>query len=292
MMKSPLEEWKVMTDEEFSQLSQLVQEHLGIHWDGRKKEMVQNRLRKRIKFLKLESFHHYVQFLVEHPGHPEWQELYNGVTTNLTTFFREPLHFSFLQNEWIPFLQRRALTGRGRKLRLWSAACSTGAEPYSLAMLLHHHFGTTGPLKWDIRMLASDINTKVLEQAKNGCYLAEEVAGVPPVLREAYFKEKTLNSGQRCYCVRTSLQEMIDFRSINLMNTTYPIKTKLDLILCRNVLIYFERKTSLAIVHRLIDLLHEGGYLLLGHAEALPELPGVRRLPGNIYQKPTAGIEC
>lgn len=280
-----------MSDQDFLHLGQLVRNRLGIHWEEHKKEMVVGRLGKRIHHLGLANFADYCQLLTNHPDDPEWQELYNVVTTNKTAFFREPGQFDFLEREWFQELRQQALLGRLRKLRLWSAACSSGAEPYSLAISVSEGLGVAGPWRWDIRILASDINTRVLALADKGCFSAEEVTHLPRHLREKYFNSQanTVNSlGSAAYCVRDNLRHLIQFRPINLMAARYPINTSLDLILCRNVLIYFDQKTAKAVIQRLVAMLQPNGYLLLGHAESIQDLPGLIRLPHNIYRKKAA----
>lgn len=271
----------VMDEEDFLRLRRLVHHTLGICWEDHKREMVYYRLRKRVKHLGLGSFARYCHYLTHQDDPREWQELYNAVTTNQTAFFRGPLQFEFLENHWLKGLRHQAMLGRPRKLRLWSAACSNGAEPYSLAMTLLEGLGPG----WDVRILASDINTRVLEYAASGCYTREESAAIPPRLRDKYFKKIDRHQPAAPYCARQALREMIQFRPINLMDHHYPIKVAMEVILCRNVLIYFDKSTRETLVQRLVAHLAPGGYLLLGHAETLPELPGMSRLPHNIHCK-------
>src|SRR5581483_5988820 len=199
-----------------------------------------------------------------------------------TDFFREPAHFIFLKDTVFPQLLERAQRGGARRLRIWSAGCSTGEEPYSIAMTLREHFGP--PPGWDVKILASDIDTEVLHKAEQGVYAVDHMHDVPGLLRQKYFLRGTgANAGR--VRVRPELQELIKFRRINLIEEPWPIHTRFDLIFCRNVIIYFDRPTQQRLFERLAEYLHDDGYLLLGHSENLHWLNDLFVSQGNTIHR-------
>jgi chemotaxis protein methyltransferase CheR len=210
----------------------------------------------------------------------------NCVTTNKTDFYREPHHFRFLQQQVIPTAQARNIGAR--RLRIWSAGCSTGEEPYTIALAVADALGPR--LKsWDVRILASDIDTKVLETAAAGTYPADRIEVVPDHLRERYFSPSSSSPG--AWDIDDSLRRMITFRRINFADPRWPINTQFDLIFCRNVIIYFDRDTQAVLFERFAQLLKKDGHLVIGHSETLSWLTGtfaqVRGVP-TVYRLATA----
>ncbi len=190
----------------------------------------------------------------------------NCVTTNKTDFFREAHHFDFLRDHVFPDLLAAARNGGPRRLRIWSAGYSTGEEPYTLAMAIREHFGP--PPGWDVKILASDIDSDVLARAEEGVYDGQRLRDIPADLRGKYF---LAGRGQDdgYYKVHPDLLELIAFRRINLMREAWPIHTTFNVILCRNVIIYFDRPTQQRLFERMAELLSPDGFLIVGHSENL-----------------------
>jgi chemotaxis protein methyltransferase CheR len=246
-------------DDEFEGVRQLLYEFTGIALGDSKRDMVCSRLAKRLRHHGLSSFAEYLRLVRDRGATgPERQEFINCLTTNKTDFFREAHHFEFLRETVIP-----AARVRGKRLRIWSAGCSTGEEPYTLAMVLRDHCPAADG--WDVRVLASDIDTAVLATAERGVYDAER-ADVPPELLHTHFlRGSGTNAGK--VAVRPQLKELITFRQINLMDDRWPIHTRFDAIFCRNVVIYFTRDTQHRLLERFADHLVPNGYLFMGHSE-------------------------
>jgi chemotaxis protein methyltransferase CheR len=248
-------------DEEFQAIRQFLYEETGISLGASKQDMVSSRLAKRLRHHGLRSFGEYLRRVREDdPTGAERQELINCLTTNKTDFFREPHHFEFLRDTVIPRLRAR------KRVRIWSAGCSTGEEPYTLAMTLGEHCPASEG--WDVRILASDIDTAVLAAAEKGVYAADRVADVPVALLHKYFRRGSgANAGK--VAAKPELRERITFRQINLMEEPWPFRTQFDVIFCRNVVIYFDRETQRRLLTRFAAHLDPQGYLILGHSENL-----------------------
>lgn len=250
-------------DRDFDRLSALINRVAGIKMPRNKVLMLEGRLRRRVRAKGLATIAQYCNWLFTGNNlDGEIVYLINAVTTNKTDFFREPRHFDFLVDSVLPDL---AAKGRA-SIRAWSAACSTGAEPYTMAMLLDAfardsqgpHFG----------ILATDLDTEVLEIARRGVFPGEMVRPVPPVLRQRYVLQ-ALGAGRTEVRMAPSLRSAIGFARLNLMDERYPVGEPMDLIFCRNVLIYFDRPTQERVVRRLVSCLRPGGYLFLGHSESI-----------------------
>ncbi|MBI4562946.1 MAG: protein-glutamate O-methyltransferase CheR [Candidatus Rokubacteria bacterium] len=272
----------VITDREFQRFRALVYEQTGIALTDTKRQLVCSRLGRRLRYYGYATFSQYYQHLVERD--PEGQEILrmvNAITTNKTDFFREGHHFDFLRSEVLAPLAARA--GAPRSLRIWSAGCSSGEEPYSIAITVLEAFGALR--LWDVRILASDIDTEMLAIANAGVYPAERAAPVPRALRDRYFL-KGRGAQEGLVRVRREVQELVDFRRINLREDAWPIRTLLDCVFCRNVIIYFDRPLQQRVVARLAETLKPGGYLFLGHSESLLGMRvGLRHLRNTVYQK-------
>ncbi|GIX47032.1 MAG: chemotaxis protein methyltransferase [Candidatus Tectimicrobiota bacterium] len=234
---------------------------------------MRTRLGKRLRALGLPSFAHYLRYLAADASGQERQQLIEALTTNKTGFFREPQHFAFLQRE-LPALCRRSA-----RLRFWSAGCASGEEPYSLAMVLWEHVPDLA--QRDVRILATDIATAVLQRARQGRYDAQALQAVPAPLRHKYFTAVAPG----VYRVQARLRALVRFARLNLLDP-WPMRGPFDVILCRNVMIYFDRETRANLVQRFVRLLSPGGYLFTGHAESLVNLaPGLRYVQPAVYQK-------
>ena len=250
------------TVENFNFLRQMSNAHSGIQVPDERFDMFYSRLAKRVRKLGLNNFSEYCDYLVNNHA-DEFINFINAITTNLTSFFREKHHFDYLRDVVIPdLLIRNAAT---KQIRIWSAGCSTGEEPYSLAMTLLENV----PANWDIRILATDLDTQVLQFAADGVYPEDRVAELPiEILKRWFMKGKFSPENVR---VKTELQAIIQFKHLNLMEE-WPMKTPFDVIFCRNVLIYFNRETKSRLAKRYAQLLVSKSWLFIGHSESLNHL--------------------
>jgi chemotaxis protein methyltransferase CheR len=253
------------TERDFARLRTLVNQHTGIVLSEAKHELVYSRLARRLRPLGLESFAAYCD-LLEAGDTDELGQFVNAITTNLTAFFREDHHFAYLATTVLPALLREK-AGK-RRLRLWSAGCSTGEEPYSLAMVLRETLPPTE--SWDVKILATDIDSNVLATARLGVYSTDRVSGLSPQRLHRWFQK---GQGAHAGAVRVvpALQELIAFRQLNLMHT-WPMQGPFDAIFCRNVVIYFDKATQRQLVERFADVLDQRGHLFVGHSESLFKL--------------------
>jgi chemotaxis protein methyltransferase CheR len=275
----------VMSAGDFSRLSGLINSICGIKLSPAKKTMLEGRLRKRLRFLGLDNFADYCQYLFHQGGlDDECVHMVDVVTTNKTDFFREPQHFHFLTQKALPELTQRLRLGRREnKLGIWSAGCATGEEPYTLAMFLSEFSWTHPELHFSI--LATDISSRALDQARRAVYAHESIEPVPLPWRKKYLlRSKDKNRG--LVCMAPEIRELVTFRRLNLMEEHYGLREAQAVIFCRNVLIYFERATQLAVLERLCRHLLPGGYLFIGHSETLHslDLPLVQSAP-TIYRR-------
>ncbi len=272
-----------LSAKQFKLVQQLIYEHAGISLHENKQTMVQGRLAKRLRALDMDSFDEYLRFLERNLSGAELVEFINCLTTNKTDFFRENHHFQFLTNTLLPKM-KPALDAGLQKLRIWSAACSSGEEPYSIAMTLRESLSSTA----DVGILASDIDTKVLERCHEGVYLGSRVVDVPKYLLHRYFdKEKGTGTDEDtiAWRVKSALRDIIRFRRINFQDPSWPIQTKFDVIFCRNVMIYFDTATQIKLVERFANFLQPEGHLIIGHSETLSGVSERFELVGNtIYQ--------
>ena len=276
-----------ITDGEFHSIREMIYREAGISLSDAKRVLVCSRLAKRLQCLKLQSHTEYLDYLATRdPEGRERQVMINCLTTNKTDFFREPHHFTFLRETVLPALERRAQQGEPRRVRIWSAGCSIGHEPYSIATTILDHFR---PLQgWDVRILASDINTQVLETARQGIFPLEQLAPVDEVTRRRYFLRGRGNAAGLCQ-VRPEVRRLVDFRQINFMDQHWPLQNRFDVIFCRNVIIYFDAATQRTLTLRFGEHLTDSGYLILGHSEHPHWLEGQYVSCGNtIYQRKSA----
>ncbi|WP_404342065.1 CheR family methyltransferase [Pseudoalteromonas mariniglutinosa] len=265
----------LLTDSDFKLIAEQVYDACGIVLAEHKREMVYSRLARRIRTLKLSSFNQYLDYLETHKEH-EFSEFINAITTNLTSFFRESHHFTYLQSNVIPMLLIK--NKQHKRVRIWSAGCSTGEEPYTIAMTLYKLF----PSDWDIKILATDLDSNVLTKAAAGTYCAANVHGLEAQhLKRWFLKSKDA----QLYKVKPELKQMIFFKRLNLLQD-WPMKGPFDIIFCRNVVIYFDKQTKDTLFRRYHDLLAPGGYLFLGHSETIgKEHTEFKNLGRTMYQK-------
>ncbi|MEL1264223.1 CheR family methyltransferase [Pseudoxanthomonas putridarboris] len=242
-------------DRDFRRVCELIRERAGIALADGKRDMVYGRLSRRLRALGLRSFKDYLDQL-ERDGGDEWQAFTNALTTNLTSFFREPHHFERLRQE----LAQRAHAG---PLKLWSCAASTGEEPYSIAITACEAYGTLAP---PIRILATDVDTQVLATGERGVYPMERIASLDDAVKRRYFQRGSGPNEGFCR-VHPALRQLIDFRPLNLLAPRYDVAGPFTAVFCRNVMIYFDKPTQRGILTRLVPHLADDGMLYTGHSE-------------------------
>lgn len=261
------------TRENFDRVCQLIYEHAGISLKQSKQHMVYSRLARRLRVNGLDNFRDYL-VLLESGNKEEWEAFVNSLTTNLTSFFREPHHF--------PLLAEHAIKQRGRHpVSLWCAAASSGEEPYSIAMTMVDTFGSFSP---PVTIVATDLDTNVLAKAEAGIYPIERVEKLSEdVVKRFFLKGTGAQSG--FVRVRPELRAMIKFRQVNLLSDDWQIRGPLDAIFCRNVMIYFDKETQLKILQRFAPLLHPDGLVFAGHSESFHNAAHLFRLRGKtVYE--------
>ena len=274
---------KPMTDREFTLFQTLIFQDAGIYLPEGKKALLIGRLSRRLRELRLDSFEAYYRRVVR-TDDDERVHMLDSVCTNETHFFREPQHFQFIERQVMPAWRAAAASGsRTRHIRVWSAGCSTGEEPYSLAMMLAHNFPNTSG--WEIEMLATDLSTRALDQARAGVWPVKKSSEIP----DSYLKRfmmKGMRSQEGRMMARTELRSLIQFQRVNLNSEIYPVRGLFDLIFCRNVLIYFSAESRARVVNRLLRSLSSTGYLFLGHAETLNSVTDRARSVGPTVYAP------
>jgi len=248
-------------DEDFEALRQLVKQTTGIALSDQKRELVYGRLARRLRALNIRSFREYRNLLAGDSD--ELVQFCNAITTNLTAFFREPHHFDHLKEHVLQPLA--AKPGAVRRFRIWSSACSTGEEPYTIAMTVLESIPNLE--RWDIRILATDLDSDVLGKASRGVYLAERLRTLSAERRQRFFTP-VQGAKEPSFTVAHDMARLITFRQLNLMHP-FPMKGPLDVIVCRNVLIYFDKDTQRELVGRMARLQRPGDLLFLGHSESL-----------------------
>lgn len=285
MLPSPLDKPNAASidiqlgDQEFNFIRTVVEKNAGIILNASKRQLVQGRLARRIRELGLGTFADYCD-MVRNGGPEELVGLINAITTNVTSFFREAHHFEALASVMLPEAMGR--NERSHRLRIWSAGCSSGEEPYSIAMAASEFL--TGTRGWDFKILATDIDSEILSTAAKGEYPMERLQGVSDERRHRWF---SAGVGPRAGHVRVKpeLQTMITFRTLNLMGD-WPMHGPFDVIFCRNVMIYFDQPTRERLLFRYAQLLADGGYLCLGHSESIHMQHAQFKLVGRtIYRK-------
>jgi chemotaxis protein methyltransferase CheR len=274
-----------LTDSDFERVRRYLEVNCGLKMPVSKKVMLEARLIKRLRALDLGSMEDYCEFLFSAAGlEQELVHMIDVVTTNKTDFFREPQAFEFLTQVGLPALRKRNGNGGSTHLRFWSSACSTGEEPYTLAMVLEEYRRLHPLPRLDYTILASDISTQVLAIAGAGIYGEDRIAPVPAALRQRYLL-RSRDATRRQVRIVSELRRHVRFARINLVEPL-DIRPQLDAIFCRNVIIYFDRTTQTRLLQRMCDLLVPGGYLVMGHSETLNGIEvAVTSVAPLIYQK-------
>lgn len=251
-----------LTDAQFRQVGEIVRQVAGIQLPPGKESLVRSRLIKRLRALGIPTVREYFEYLDRDASRAELAEMIDVLTTNKTSFFREPEHFRLLERTVLP-----SLAERGGQIRIWSAGCSTGEEPYTLSIVARE---TLGAAASRVRILATDISNRVLQRARAGEYEAGVVEDIPAPLRRTHFTP-VAGARNEQFRVAAATRELIQFARLNLM-ADWPMRGPFDAILCRNVMIYFDKATQERLVTRFAALLAPGGYLMVGHSESLSGL--------------------
>lgn len=250
-----------ITDAEFKQLAQYIHTRYGIHLKEEKKALLTGRLQNILIENKCKTYSDYFNLIQQDKTGQLVTQLVNRITTNHTYFMREVDHFDYFRDTIVPYLKSSV---KDKDLRIWSAGCSSGEEPYTLAMILKDSFHSE-ELFWDTQILATDISQEVLEKAKKGQYTKEQLADVPLNWKKNYFRELNYENN----VVSDKIKNNVIFRRFNLMDEVFPFKKKFHVIFCRNVMIYFDNKTRTELVNKFYEATQPGGYLLIGHSESL-----------------------
>ena len=267
-----------LTDAEFMKLSSYIQKNYGIFLKEEKKMMIEARLTDMLTKKSITSFEQFHNMLQNDISGELKKELAIRITTNYTYFMREEDTFSFFARNVLPWIEKVC---RDRSLRVWSAGCSTGEEPYNLSMVIADYF-MNKPDKWDKQILASDLSDKVLEVARKGVYSAEKINCLPDGWKKRYLSKLD----EENYVFRDVIKKEICFKKINLIEPFFPYKKKFHAILCRNVMIYFDDKTRNEIIHKFVENLEDGGFLLIGKTESVDRhLHNLEYVKPGIYRK-------
>ncbi|MBI4620019.1 MAG: protein-glutamate O-methyltransferase [Desulfobacterales bacterium] len=268
-----------LKDNDFKKIVRLVYEQCGINLHDGKRELVKARLSKRLRETGFTSFADYCRYVVSEKGGCELTSMIDSISTNMTYFFREDVHFQKLRTIIPAMTQEKGHNGHTPKLRIWTAGCSTGEEPYSLAITLKEHSSTI-----EATILATDISSKVLKTATNGIYLNQKLKNILPGILKKYF-QYGCGEWAGYYRVKDEVRRMIQFMKFNLMDPPPP-DFLFDIIFCRNVMIYFDKTTQGLLVNRFYNCLKDGGYFFVGHAESLSGISHpFKYIEPSIYRK-------
>ena len=267
------------SSEHFDKIRNIVTAHSGIVLTDAKQDMVYSRLIRRLRKTGLATFDEYCQ-LLEDPKHSEFTHFINAITTNLTSFFRENHHFEILANQVLPEIIEKK--SDSKRLRIWSAGCSTGMESYSIAMVVKELMENRAD--WDIKILATDLDTSVIETASQGIYDSDKITGISEQRFNKWFRQ---GSGEFTGKVKISkeLKSLISFKPLNLLET-FPFSGPMDIIFCRNVVIYFDKDTQRLLFNKFANIHDNKGYLFIGHSETLYNVTNrYKLLKSTVYQK-------
>jgi chemotaxis protein methyltransferase CheR len=267
----------LMSNQEFYMLTAYIKRKFGVHLGLEKKTLVQGRLHKIIANMNCAGVKEYYEYLINDRTGQADVELVNAITTNHTFFMRESSHFECFSEQVLPYLYKKV---QDRNLRIWCAACSTGEEAYTLAMLINDFFSIKSQ-GWDTKLLATDICLNALDIARQGIYSADSLSNIPKKWKNIYFKKQDENE----YQVIPLLKNEVIYRQFNLINGQFPFKKKFHTIFCRNVMIYFDVPTRQALVRKFYDYLEPGGYLFIGHSEVLDHSNAFKCVMPAVYRK-------
>lgn len=285
MMETVYEPFDI-TDVEFSKISRLVYEYSGIYLSRAKKELVKARLSKRLREGQFKSFNEYYKYVLNDDSGRELVFLLDSIATNFTFFFREPKHFEYLRESFLPDLIKQK-RNQERKLRFWSAGCSSGEEAYSIAMVILEVIDN--PLVWNIHVFATDLSTRMLRFAKSGIYHREKISNLPSTILKKYFL-KGEGKWKNYVKVKDHVKQYVKFNRLNLAEP-FSLEEGFDCIFCRNVMIYFDKIVQKKIIERFYEVLNPGGLFIIGHAESLSGIDhSFRYVRPSIYKKDICSI--
>jgi chemotaxis protein methyltransferase CheR len=268
----------VIQEQEFREFADYVKANYGIYFKNEKKALVAGRLNHVLSGMNIKSLKEYMEYVESDKTGQALSAMLDRITTNYTFFMRESDHFHYFRDKVLPYLVK---TVRNKDLRIWSAACATGEEPYTLAMIIDEFFGFDKGA-WDTKILATDISAGALATAKAGIYAKDKVASLPAAWRKRYFRE---HDEKNCI-VADRIRDEVIFSSMNLMNNAFPFRRKMQVIFCRNVMIYFDNETKRRLADRLYDITEPGGYLFIGLSEGLDrEATRYKYIRPAVYRK-------
>ncbi|HOW83001.1 MAG TPA: protein-glutamate O-methyltransferase CheR [Spirochaetota bacterium] len=269
---------EILHDKEFNSFREIIYTEAGIRLNDHKKALVQARLARRLRLLGLATYAQYHAYLVSRFDQ-EKVHFINAITTNKTEFFRENKHFEYMKTVALPQIERSSPD----EIRIWSAGCSTGEEPYTIAITMLEYFGARKAP--GIKILATDIDTQVLEKAQKGLYSEDQVGAMPAALIKKYFSPG-MEGRDAVYEVKDEVKKLVFFRHLNLRMEEYPMQKQFDIIFCRNVIIYFDKVMQAGVFRRFYSFLKDSGFLMIGHSENISNISNDFMLIGNtIYKK-------
>lgn len=267
-----------ISDSNFRRFSKLIHESCGINLHEGKKELVRARLGKRMREIGCNSFNKYFRIIDDDPTGEELVKLLDAISTNMTSFFREENHFQFMKEKLFPTYEKN----KSESLRFWSAGCSSGEEPYSLAIWLRDNLSEN--VSQNLKIIATDISTKVLSLATRGVYSDKTIEKIPKYQLRKYFQQG-VNSQKGFYRVKEEIKDLVEFQRLNL-TAPFNFGFRFNVILCRNVMIYFNKESRETLIDRAYDCLRDGGYLMVGHAESLTGIKHkLKYIQPSVYQK-------
>jgi chemotaxis protein methyltransferase CheR len=273
-----------ITESEYEFVRKIVYENSRINLGPSKKELVMARLSKRLRALDLASYADYINLLKSPAGCDEMTNLIDSISTNHTYFFREPQHFDFLSQVILPQFCEQEGKAPGHTFKVWSAATSSGEEPYTISLILDDYF-TTRVKGWNWNILCTDISTRVLAKAEQGIFAKDRLGPVRPDWLIRYF-DKGVGESDGYFRVKESIRRNLNFTALNLLAPSYPFRETFQVIFCRNVMIYFDRETQQELIEKMYPLIEPGGYLIIGHAESLTNIKHPLKLvKPSIYRK-------
>lgn len=267
-----------ISDQEFRQFADYIRRNYGICFRDEKKPLVQGRLGQVLSSMNITSLAEYMRYVTGDKTGKAASDMLDRITTNHTFFMREPMHFQYFRDTVLPYLAKSV---PDKDLRIWSAACSTGEEPYTLAMIIDEYF-SLNKAGWDTKILATDISKGVLAAARAGVYTQEAMKDLPDRWKKRYFKEH----GSGHFILSDRIRNEVIFSNFNLMNAPFPFRKKMHVIFCRNVMIYFDNETRDRLVQCLYDVTEPGGFLFIGHSEGINrEKTRYRYVMPAVYRK-------
>lgn len=274
---------KILEDEEFRKIATFVESEVGIKMPKSKKLMMQTRLQPRLKALNLNNFSDYLEYLFSSEQTKTEESIYliDAITTNLTHFYREPNHFDYLTSDVIPTLINSGV----KNLNIWSAGCSSGEEAYTLSIVIEEYKTANLDKIFDYSILATDVSTKVLEKARNAIYSVESVKSIPVDIKNKYF-EKNKESEKTEFRIKPEFSQKVQFQRLNFMEDDFSVEKEMNIIFCRNVLMYFDKSTQEEVLKKFMKYLAKDGYLFLGHSETIynMDLP-LKTVAPTVFQK-------